>query len=111
MCLTVAGLEVRPAFVAPLHPGLLPAALFSREYRKLAAASGAVPLKMALERPDGSVSRFDTVVISPDKGHLEATLLYIERIVKFLLWQRGGWKLQIGGPSKIGDHIKSVYSP
>jgi predicted NBD/HSP70 family sugar kinase len=111
MSLTVAGIEVRPAFVAPLDPGFLPAALFSREYRKLAAASGAVPLKMALERPDGSVSRFDTVVIPPDKGHLEATLLYIERIVKFLLWQRGGWKLQIGGPSKIGEHIKSVYSP
>ena len=30
--------------------------------------------------------------------------------MKFLLWQRGGWKLFVGGPSEIGQHIKAVYS-
>jgi predicted NBD/HSP70 family sugar kinase len=47
--------------------------------------------------------------LSPE--HCRATLLYVERIVKFLLWQRGGWKLYVGGPSDIGEHIKTVYSP
>lgn len=111
MSLEVAGIKINPAIIAPLDPGFLPAVLFNREYRKLAEVSGAVPLNMALERPDGSVSRFDTVVIPPSAGHLDATLLYVERIVKFLLWQRGGWKLTVGGPEKIGLHIKSVYSP
>jgi predicted NBD/HSP70 family sugar kinase len=111
MSLTVAGIEVNPVVVTPLDPGFLPAALFHREYQKLASAAGAVPLKMALERPDGSVSRFDTSLLPQAAGHAEATLLYVERIVKFLLWQRGGWKLYVGGPEKIGLHIKSVYSP
>ncbi|MCP5115754.1 MAG: ROK family protein, partial [bacterium] len=35
---------------------------------------------------------------------------YVERIVKFLLWQRGGWKVYVGGPAEIGNHIRAVYS-
>ena len=71
---------------------------------------GKTPLNLALQRGDGSRSRYDTFVISPAKGHLDATQIYVERIVKFLLWQRGGWKLHVGGPAEIGNHIKSVYS-
>lgn len=110
MSLKVAGIEVNPAFVAPLDPGFLPASLFARRYRELASVSG-VPLRLALERGDGSISTFCTSVVPPSAGHLPATLLYIERIVKFLLWQRGGWKVYVGGPSEVGEHIKSVYSP
>ena len=110
MELEIAGIKIAPKVVAPLDPEFLPAALFNREYRRLAAASSAVPVHLALERADGSVSRFDTFVVPPSAGHVDATSLYIERIVKFLLWQRGGWKLYVGGPSEIGQHIKSVYS-
>jgi len=110
MSLQVAGIEVRPAVVAPLDPGFLPAALFTREYRELAAASGGVPLRLALERGDGSISAFDVSVVPLSMGHLAATLFHVERIVKFLLWQRGGWKVYVGGPAEIGRHIKAVYS-
>ena len=110
MHLEVAGIKVKPAVVPPLDPEFLPAALFNREYRQL-AASGSAPLRLALERADGSVSCFDTFVVSPGASYLEATLVYVERIVKFLLWQRGGWKLYVGGPKEIGQHIRSAYSP
>ncbi len=110
MNLEVAGIKVKPAVVAALDREFLPAALFNREYRRLGATDG-VPLHLALQRADSSVSRFDTAVVPPSAGHLEATLLFVERIVKFLLWQRGGWRLYVGGPEKIGQHIKSVYSP
>jgi predicted NBD/HSP70 family sugar kinase len=110
MILEVAGIKVNPAVIAPLDPGFLPAALFNREYRKFASLPGPETLHLALERGDGSISRFDTGVIPLEAGSLDATLFYVERIVKFLLWQRGGWKLYVGGPEKIGQHIKSVYS-
>jgi len=108
--LQVAGIQVTPAVIAPLDPGFLPAALFTRKYRELAASAPSVPLNLALERADASISRFDTTVIDPASGHLESTRFHIERIVKFLLWQRGGWKLYVGGPAEIGRFIKSVYS-
>lgn len=111
MGLQVAGIEVHPAIQAPLDRGFLPAALFSRKYRQLASTTGGVPLRMAVERGDGSISTYETVVIPPKAGHFDATRLYVERIVKMLLWQRGGWKVYLGGPAEIGNYIKQVYSP
>ena len=67
-----------------------------------------MPLVIGLERENKLVSRYETVV-SPEAD--AATLLYAERLVKFLLWARGGWKLHIGGPKVIGDFIRKQYSP
>ena len=111
MGLQVAGIEVTPAIIAPLDRGFLPAVLFSRKYRQLVSANGGVPLRIAVERGDGSISRYDTTVIPAKAGHGEATRLYVERIVKMLLWQRGGWKVYVGGAAEIGNYIKQVYSP
>jgi hypothetical protein len=111
MELEVAGIRVTPAVTAPLDLQFFPAALFNREYRRLGTTPGTVPVHLALERADGSISRFDTSVIPPSAGHLDATFLFVERIVKFLLWQRGGWKLYVGGPTEIGHYVKAVYSP
>jgi predicted NBD/HSP70 family sugar kinase len=111
MGLQVAGIEVNPAVVAPLDRGFLPAALFSRKYRQLVSAKGGIPLRVALERGDGSISSYSTSVIPASAGHGEATKFYVERIVKMLLWQRGGWKVYVGGPAEIGNYIKETYSP
>ena len=110
MTLRIAGIEVNPAVVPPLDPEFLPAALFNKKYRAIAATEGEAPVRLALEASDGSISTFDTSVINSTKSHFQASLLYIERIVKFLLWQRGGWRLHVGGPPEIGRYVKEVYS-
>ncbi len=43
--------------------------------------------------------------------HNEANILHVERIVKFLLWQRGAYKVYIGGPRSIGKRICEIYGP
>jgi predicted NBD/HSP70 family sugar kinase len=111
MKLQRAGIEVSPAVVAPLDPDFLPAVLFNREYRELVSAMGGVPLKLALERGDGSTSTYCTSVCPTGPSYWPATVTYVERIVKFLLWQRGGWRLFVGGPAAIGEHLKVTYSP
>ena len=93
---------------APLDPGFQPAVLFNRACVAAAKASGdAVPLVIGLEREHGLVSRFETVVRASADAE---TLRYVERIVKFLLWARGGWKLHVGGPKAIGEFIRKTYS-
>lgn len=101
--------SLKPAIPATLDPGFLPAVLFNRHYLQSARASGkAVPLVLGLERECGLVSRFETMV----KPTADAeTQLYVERIVKFLIWSRGGWKLHVGGPKAIGEMIRKTYSP
>lgn len=93
---------------APLDPGFLPAALFNRQYVAATRASGrAVPLVLGIERENGLVSRYETVV-RPEAD--AETLRYAERIVKFLLWARGGWKIYVGGPAAVGEFIRREYS-
>src|SRR5919204_519078 len=46
----------------------------------------------------------------PDSDYEGATRTVVERLVKFLLWQIGGWKITIAGPREIGDFIARTYS-
>jgi predicted NBD/HSP70 family sugar kinase len=101
-------MNIQPRIQAPLDPGFEPAVLFSRHYVEAAKASGqAVPLVIGLEREAGFLSRYETIV-KPDAD--SDTLRYVDRIVKFLLWARGGSKIHFGGPQAIGDQIRKCYS-
>jgi predicted NBD/HSP70 family sugar kinase len=77
----------------------------------LEESGGGVPLVLGLERADGSVSLFETKVFRDDHPRSDANFTYAERLVKFLLWQRGGWRVYVGGPQRIGDYVKECYSP
>ncbi len=103
---------VEPHFVPPLDEGFRPAALANRAFRQAVMDSGAgVPLVLGVERNDGELSRYETVVFADEHPRAGANLRYAERLVKFLLWQRGGWKVYVGGPRRIGEHIRQCYAP
>jgi predicted NBD/HSP70 family sugar kinase len=96
----------------PLDPGFRPAALVNRAFRQAVEESGSgVPLRLALERADGSVSTFEVRVFAPGSPQSATNLRCVERIVKFLLWQRGGWKVYVGGPAEIGEYVRATYAP
>ena len=97
---------------APLDLQFRPAALANRAFRHEVAASGAgAPLVIGLERSDGSVSRYETVAFPDGHPSAGANLAYTERLVKFLLWARGGWKVYAGGPKSIGEFLARTYAP
>jgi predicted NBD/HSP70 family sugar kinase len=103
---------IEPSIIPPLDAGFRPAVLANRAFRQAVAASGVgVPLVLGLERVNGSLSRFETVVFPDDHPQADANLMVIERLVKFLLWQKGGWKVTVGGPRRIGEHIHATYAP
>jgi predicted NBD/HSP70 family sugar kinase len=92
----------------PLDPGFVPASLWNRDYQAAVRASGsASKLAIALERQDGSRSVFHTEILP---GADPANEFYVERLVKFLLWQRGGWKVTIAGDAAMAAHVRRVYS-
>ncbi len=103
---------ILPRLIPPLDPDFRPAVLANRAFQKDVAASRAgVPMVLGLERANGELSRFETYVFPPHHPRAAANLTYIERLVKFLLWQRGGWRVYVGGPREIGEHIQECYSP
>lgn len=89
-----------------------PASLMNRDFLQAVDNSGeGVPLVIALERSHGLTSVFKTRVFSLDSKMAKHNLLFVERLVKSLLWIRGGWKITIGGPREIGEYICKEYSP
>ena len=105
-------IPVSPRFRPPLDPEFLPASLWNRAYRAAVGASGhAQPLALALERSDGSVSLVRTALFPHEGDWVTPNELYVERLVKFLLWQRGGYKLTVAGDPRVAAYLQEVYAP
>jgi predicted NBD/HSP70 family sugar kinase len=103
---------VKPTIVPPLDEDFRPAVLANHAFLdEVAGSNVGVPLLLGLERSDGYLSHFATKVYPEGHTRADANLHYIERIVKFLLWQKGGWKIYVGGPCSIGEYIRECYSP
>src|SRR5271169_5078224 len=101
-------LRVRP----PLDPGFLPAALWNRAYRALVDTDpGARTLTIALERPGGGASRFQSRVLSAGHPSAALTLRHAERLLKFLLWQKGGCAVRVAGAPEVAAHLAETYRP
>lgn len=96
-------------FRPPYDPGFEPMLFAWHKYLDRARASGETPLRLAVEREDGLVSVFDTIVPGQD-AQPDATCRIVERLVKFLLWSRGGWRIHFLGPAAIGRRLKADYS-
>lgn len=101
----------KPHVIPPLHPGFAPAVLANHAYLGMVRESGrGVPLVIGVERSGGSVSVFRTHCFDERSESAGLNLQYAERLVKTLLWLRGGWRVFVGGPRSLGEHILRVYS-
>src|ERR1017187_586220 len=104
-------LNIAPRLIPALDPAFVPASLWNRAYRASVAETGSRPLAIALERSDGSVSVFQSAVLPHAGGAIALNHRYVERLLKFLLWQKGGWRVTIAGEPRIADYLRAVYSP
>ena len=104
------GFQAKLKHVPELDPGYRPIVMDNREYQKAVAQSGdAAGVKIAVERSGGLVSAVETQVFGD--GHGQDNILYIDRLVKTLLWLKGGWRVIYAGPEDIGDYLKKAYAP
>src|SRR2546423_124190 len=97
-----------PKIIPPLHADFCPAVLANRAFRA-SVQPRSVAVQVALERADGAVSRFQTIVAAPGTLEAEANFFYLERLLKFLLWSRGGCKLHFAGPRGLGEQLRRHY--
>ncbi|HEX5323903.1 MAG TPA: hypothetical protein VFW40_08965, partial [Capsulimonadaceae bacterium] len=105
-------IQVNPRVVAPLDPGFLPGSLWNKAFAEAVEKSGAgQPLALALERPGGSISVHRTRIFPHTGEYVALNERYVERLLKFLLWQKGGNKITIAGEPAIADYLRAVYSP
>lgn len=101
---------VVPKVIPILDRNFRPAVLAIRHYQDQLSNDGE-PLAIALERENNKVSRFDTKIFPADHPLANQNFSYVERTLKFLLWQRGGYRIYIGGPPVIAETMRKIYSP
>ena len=99
-----------PKFVPELHPTFRPAVLANRAFEAAARDSGApVETGIALEQADGSVFHTRTVLFAEGHALAENNFRHLERLVKFLLWQRGGWRIHLCGAESYVARLQDYY--
>lgn len=103
---------IEPGVRPPLDPDFLPAALWNRRYRELVKADrGSRPLMLALIRDEGSVSLHADRVLGENHAAAALTLRYAERLLKFLLWQKGAGRVLVAGAGEVASHLAAAYHP
>lgn len=101
-----------PKFRPVLDPDFTPASLWADAYRSLVKSNGGgVPFALALERADGAISTLRAATLPYEGANVWLNQRYAERLLKFLLWQKGGWRVWVGGEPRLADFLRSVYSP
>ncbi len=99
-----------PKVIPVLDPAFRPAVLASRAFRDAVIASGSpIPVRLALEQADGSVSHFTTQMLPATHVAAAGNSIHVERLVKFLLWARGGWRIHFDGPVELARSLQAHY--
>ncbi len=65
---------------------------------------------IALERNDGALEVHETQIFPMGSNLGAANFPYVERLVKMLLWQYGGFRIILSGPREIGEFIQKQYA-
>ena len=100
---------IEPRVPPPLDKGFRPAVLANHSFQRDVQPAG-LQAVIGLERGGGEFSRFPITIYPEGHSEFEANFPYVERIVKFLLWQRGGHTVYFGGSRKIADYLNRTYS-
>ncbi|MEN6419353.1 MAG: ROK family protein, partial [Clostridiaceae bacterium] len=68
------------------------------------------PVSIAVEAAGGRIVTRETAIIA-DGEHDDADYRYLERLVKFLLWSVGGYRVLLCGADAIAKQLRSAYAP
>ncbi len=96
--------------VPKLDPDFKPISIANQNFRaELKQLGEAVKVKVAIVGENGFVSTTETFIFPEGKGKEEQNKQYVERLVKSLIWVKGGYKIIFGGPLYIGEYLKQSY--
>jgi predicted NBD/HSP70 family sugar kinase len=102
---------VAPRVAPPLDVVFRPAVLARRALAEAVreSAEGIVGA-VAVEQPDGAVCAVNVFLFGEGHPAAVASRAICERIVKSLLWSRGGCRVWVDGPSRLVDDLRRHYA-
>ena len=95
----------------PLDPGFRPAVLARRKLGDIARRSRrSLPVAVAVEQPGGSVYLRNTWTFVEGDPAAQIGSALFERLVKSMLWARGGSRIWVDGPDRLVAELRHHYS-
>ena len=99
------GIEITVKNAPKLDPEFMPILQFNRAFLKTAKK----PVSIAVERADGQMATCHTFIHgTPEMA--EADHYYVNRLVKTILWMKGGFKVYVAGDEDTYNYLKQAYS-
>lgn len=99
------GIDIPIRNVPKLDADFIPLLQFNRAFRKDAKQ----PLSVAVERSNGQIATYHTAIHGTPEM-TQADHYYIHRLVKTVLWMKGGFRIYISGDKSVYEDIKEAYS-
>ncbi len=100
------GISVQVKNKPSLDPEFMPILKFNRAFLETAKK----PVSIALERSGGQVAVCDTFIHGTPEMR-QADQYYIDRLVKSMLWMKGGFKVYVSGDEDIYNYLKKTFAP
>lgn len=99
------GIEFDIKNLPELDRDFIPLGRFNEAYLKGAEK----PVSVAVERAGGEIASVDTFIYGTEDMHA-ADCYYINRLVKTILWMKGGFRIYVAGDENIYNYLKEAYS-
>ena len=99
------GIQVDIRNIPELDPGFIPLHRFNQAF----LAGAKKPLGIAVERANGEMAAVETY-IHGTAAMREADCYYVNRLVKTILWMKGGFRIYVRGDEGIYAYLKQAYS-
>ena len=98
------GVEVNLKNIPCLDKEFMPILRFNRAF----LANAKKPFSVAVERADGQMATCHTFIHGTEEMK-DADCYYIERLVKTILWMKGGFKVYVSGDETVYNYLKDAY--
>ncbi|MBQ9757984.1 MAG: ROK family protein [Clostridia bacterium] len=96
--------------IAKLEPEFMPMAKVINDYKAAVSKCDSQKIVIAVERNGGLIATYSLDAYKEGTGHDEENYEIAERIIKTLLWAKGGFKVYIAGSKYVYDRIAADYS-
>ncbi len=95
--------------IAKLEPEFMPMVKVINDFKEAVAKAESQNVAICVERNGGLMAVYNIDVYKENTGHDEENYGIVERIIKTLLWAKGGFKVYVAGSRYIYERIADDY--
>lgn len=99
------GIEIPVKNVPELDPGFIPLYKFNQAF----LADAKKPIGIAIQRAGDEMASVHTFIHDTPEMR-EADRYYIRRLVKTILWMKGGWRVYVSGDKDMYEYLATCFS-